>query len=60
MSSESADEVDQKKKSRAIDAQLEEDSKRLRRECKILLLGESTTKLDIRVKQVLMLAHRLG
>jgi len=29
----------QKKHSQAIDKQLEEDSKRLRRECKILLLG---------------------
>ena len=38
-SSESAEEVEQKKKSRAIDAQLEEDARRLRRECKILLLG---------------------
>ena len=41
MSSESAEEVEQKKRSRAIDAALEEDSRRLRRECKILLLGAS-------------------
>jgi len=41
MSSESNEELEKKKRSRAIDARLEEDSKRLRRECKILLLGES-------------------
>ena len=40
VSSESADEVEKKKKSRAIDAALEEDARRLRKECKILLLGE--------------------
>ena len=39
MSSENADEVEQKKRSRAIDAALEEDARRLRKECKILLLG---------------------
>lgn len=33
------DEVLRKKHSQAIDKQLEEDSKKLRRECKILLLG---------------------
>lgn len=38
------EEADQKKKSQAIDKQLEEDSKRLRKECKILLLGTSTGK----------------
>lgn len=35
------EEVSRKKHSQAIDKQLEEDSKRLRRECKILLLGTS-------------------
>ena len=40
LSSESAEEVEQKKKSRAIDAELEDDAKRLRKECKILLLGK--------------------
>lgn len=35
------EEVLRKKHSQAIDKQLEEDSKRLRRECKILLLGTS-------------------
>ncbi len=38
--SSSHEEVEQKKKSQAIDKILEEDSKRLRKECKILLLGE--------------------
>lgn len=39
-SSPSADtDGEQKKKSQAIDRSLEEDSKKLRRECKILLLG---------------------
>jgi hypothetical protein len=33
------DDAEQKKRSQAIDKKLEEDSKRLRRECKILLLG---------------------
>ena len=39
MSGESNEEGDQKKRSAAIDRTLEEDSKKLRRECKILLLG---------------------
>jgi guanine nucleotide-binding protein subunit alpha len=39
MSSDSNEEGDQKKRSQAIDRGLEEDSKKLRRECKILLLG---------------------
>lgn len=38
--STSNDNVEQKKRSQAIDRKLEEDSRRLRRECKILLLGE--------------------
>lgn len=33
--------TEQKKRSQAIDRKLEEDSKKLRRECKILLLGTS-------------------
>ena len=33
--------TEEKKRSQAIDRKLEEDSKRLRRECKILLLGMS-------------------
>jgi hypothetical protein len=39
LSSESNLDVEQKKKSQMIDKKLEEDSRRLRRECKILLLG---------------------
>ncbi|KAI9829337.1 MAG: hypothetical protein M1819_006400 [Sarea resinae] len=35
------DESEQKKRSQMIDRKLEEDSRRLRRECKILLLGTS-------------------
>jgi guanine nucleotide-binding protein subunit alpha len=38
--STNTEELEQKKKSQAIDRVLEEDSKRLRKECKILLLGE--------------------
>jgi guanine nucleotide-binding protein subunit alpha len=37
--SASSEELEQKKKSQKIDKELEEDSKRLRREAKILLLG---------------------
>ena len=36
------EEAEQKKKSQAIDKILEEDSRRLRKECKILLLGART------------------
>lgn len=38
--SSSNEEAELKKKSQAIDKVLEEDSKRLRKECKILLLGK--------------------
>lgn len=37
--SKNSEETEQKKRSQKIDKDLEEDSKRLRRECKILLLG---------------------
>lgn len=37
--SANSEETEQKKRSQKIDKDLEEDSKRLRRECKILLLG---------------------
>ena len=37
--SSNAEETEQKKRSQMIDRALEEDSKKLRRECKILLLG---------------------
>jgi len=39
--STSGEESDQRKRSNKIDKELEEDSKRLRKECKILLLGTS-------------------
>lgn len=45
MSSGGNDEGDQKKRSQMIDRGLEEDSKKLRRECKILLLGKGDTCL---------------
>lgn len=38
-SKEDAGDAEQKKRSQMIDRKLEEDSRRLRRECKILLLG---------------------
>ena len=38
-SAQDGDAEEKKKRSRAIDAKLEEDSRRLRKECKILLLG---------------------
>ena len=38
-SMQDGEEEEKKKRSRAIDAKLEEDSRRLRKECKILLLG---------------------
>lgn len=38
--SASSEEAEMKKVSQKIDKELEEDSKRLRRECKILLLGK--------------------
>jgi guanine nucleotide-binding protein G(i) subunit alpha len=37
--STNTEETEQKKRSQMIDRKLEEDSRRLRRECKILLLG---------------------
>lgn len=46
MSSRGGDDEGQKKKSQAIDRGLEEDSKKLRRECKILLLGTLASKLS--------------
>lgn len=44
MSSGGNDEGDQKKRSQMIDRGLEEDSKKLRRECKILLLGKGDAR----------------
>lgn len=39
------EDTEQKKRSQAIDRKLEEDSKRLRRECKILLLGMQARRM---------------
>jgi hypothetical protein len=55
MSAESSEEFEKKKRSKAIDARLEEDSRRLRKECKILLLGESC--LLCLLHQVLLTHH---
>lgn len=38
--SSNTEEAEQKKRSQDIDKKLEDDSRRLRKECKILLLGE--------------------
>jgi guanine nucleotide-binding protein G(i) subunit alpha len=46
------EEMEQKKKSQAIDRVLEEDSKRLRKECKILLLGSGESGKSTIVKQM--------
>ena len=51
--SSNTDEVEKKKRSQAIDKKLEEDSRRLRRECKILLLG---TPLQM-IRRVRMIAN---
>lgn len=47
MSSGSNEDGDQKKRSQMIDRTLEEDSKKLRRECKILLLGMETRRVAV-------------
>lgn len=44
--STSVEDGEAKKRSLAIDRALEEDSKKLRRECKILLLGELISDSD--------------
>jgi len=50
--STNGEEADQKKRSQKIDRDLEEDSKRLRRECKILLLGSGESGKSTIVKQM--------
>ncbi|RYP55831.1 hypothetical protein DL771_012298 [Monosporascus sp. 5C6A] len=50
--SSNKEEEDQKKRSQAIDRALDEDSKRLRRECKILLLGSGESGKSTIVKQM--------
>ena len=49
----------QQKRSQAIDRHLEEDSKQLRRECKILLLGNSNSGKSTIVKQMKII-HQNG
>ncbi|EFX04721.1 guanine nucleotide-binding protein alpha-3 subunit [Grosmannia clavigera kw1407] len=50
--SSTSEAVEQKKRSQKIDKDLEEDSKRLRRECKILLLGSGESGKSTIVKQM--------
>ncbi|KAK9435037.1 guanine nucleotide-binding protein alpha-3 subunit [Metarhizium brunneum] len=50
--SSNSEEAEQKKKSQAIDRVIEEDSKRLRKECKILLLGSGESGKSTIVKQM--------
>ena len=59
MSSETSEESEKKKRSKAIDAQLEEDSRRLKRECKILLLGSGESGKSTIVKQMKII-HQNG
>ncbi|KAL9120176.1 MAG: hypothetical protein Q9187_003267 [Circinaria calcarea] len=59
LSSENSDGVEQRKRSRMIDAKLEEDSRRLRKECKILLLGSGESGKSTIVKQMKII-HQNG
>jgi guanine nucleotide-binding protein subunit alpha len=45
--STSGEDSDQRKRSNKIDKELEEDSKKLRKECKILLLGMSPASRNL-------------
>ncbi|KAL3418372.1 guanine nucleotide-binding protein alpha-3 subunit [Phlyctema vagabunda] len=53
------EETEQKKRSQMIDKKLEEDSRRLRRECKILLLGSGESGKSTIVKQMKII-HQNG
>lgn len=57
--SSSAEEMEQKKRSQIIDRTLEVDSKKLRRECKILLLGSGESGKSTIVKQMKII-HQNG
>ncbi|EMC96371.1 hypothetical protein BAUCODRAFT_70713 [Baudoinia panamericana UAMH 10762] len=59
MSNGTNEEGDQKKRSQMIDRTLEEDSKKLRRECKILLLGSGESGKSTIVKQMKII-HQNG
>ncbi|KAL8894323.1 MAG: hypothetical protein Q9207_008519 [Kuettlingeria erythrocarpa] len=58
-SSENSEEEEKKKRSRMIDQKLEEDSRRLRKECKILLLGSGESGKSTIVKQMKII-HQNG
>ncbi|KAJ5224799.1 uncharacterized protein N7469_008302 [Penicillium citrinum] len=58
-SAENTGDVEQKKRSQMIDRKLEEDSRRLRRECKILLLGSGESGKSTIVKQMKII-HQNG
>ena len=60
--SSNSEEIEQKKRSQMIDRRLEEDSRRLRRECKILLLGRFRRLLihgNYRCRSDLLIFYRL-
>ncbi|KIN08447.1 hypothetical protein OIDMADRAFT_109991 [Oidiodendron maius Zn] len=57
--STNTDDAELKKRSQAIDRSLEEDSRRLRRECKILLLGSGESGKSTIVKQMKII-HQNG
>lgn len=59
VSSESSEETEQIKRSQMIDRTLEEDSRRLRKECKILLLGSGESGKSTIVKQMKII-HQNG
>ncbi|KKA16177.1 Guanine nucleotide-binding protein alpha-3 subunit [Rasamsonia emersonii CBS 393.64] len=59
LSSESGVDLEGKKRSQMIDKKLEEDSRRLRRECKILLLGSGESGKSTIVKQMKII-HQNG
>ncbi|KAI9798508.1 MAG: Guanine nucleotide-binding protein alpha-2 subunit [Piccolia ochrophora] len=57
--SSNTEEMEKKKRSQMIDRRLEEDSRRLRRECKILLLGSGESGKSTIVKQMKII-HQNG
>ncbi|GAD96551.1 G protein complex alpha subunit GpaB [Paecilomyces variotii No. 5] len=58
-SSENTEDAEQKKRSQMIDKKIEEDSRRLKRECKILLLGSGESGKSTIVKQMKII-HQNG
>ncbi len=55
-STEAGEDVEQKKRSQMIDKKLEEDSRRLRRECKILLLGMVASACPLQIHPLIGIA----